>query len=239
VLAQEEESERLDLAARHGAGSHRQVLEADPLPPLERVAEAIEHAGVPRRRRLAGGEDDRGRIGAHRVHREVAGQLAQRRLDVTRQDRITERDDPHRRVHDRRELGGVEGQQGQRPVPVAVHARRLGRLSVLKDREIREIEVFRGKAVARHLARLAGHGPDRNPELAELVLVALELPAQTVRVAGALVGRDVRRQLLEARREMPAKEGGEQIDPALDLGHAGARSGSVRGRRRPHDSRGV
>jgi hypothetical protein len=60
---------------------------------------------------------------------------------------------------------------------------------------------------------------DRHAEPAELVLVALEHPAPGIVRLTAGIGGYVVDQLLERGGVVPSEQGGEEVDPALDLGH--------------------
>jgi hypothetical protein len=213
VLVQEEDPERLDSAAADGVAAHRVIPERHPLPAFERPVEADEKVRIGLRPR--GQQPSVSATG--RIHRQIARQLPDRRLGMLGEGRIAQLPDPRGGVRYGGQLLGLEAEGRERAVAVRVLLSRL-RPALGADGEVGEIEVAGLEPVAEGLSLRGLDRLDRHPESPQLVLVALEHPAPGIVRPAAGIGGDVADQLVERDVVVPAEEGGEEIDPALDLG---------------------
>ena len=214
VLVEEEEAERLDRARAGHVGAHRAVDDGDALPVLERVAQRREHLQV--------GLGTRGRdVGVARpgrVERQVHGQLPHGRVGVLGEQRVAQIAHPRGRVAHRLELVGLEAQRGERRIAVLVETGRPGRPSLHHERQVREVEVPREELVPVGSTVTILDGLDQDAEPPQLVLVALEHAAEGLLLLAGLEAGDAGDEILEGDREAVGEEGGEDVDPALDLG---------------------
>src|SRR2546426_12631553 len=213
----------LDDALLFLVAADRVVAAADRAALLHRPAQGGELLVEGRRRGL----DESALLLPDARFRKVERQFPERRSRGAAQRRVCELGDPLGGATQHGELVRFQSHLGE----VVRTARRPGaRTAGAANREIGEVEVFGSEEVGLDLLVLVGRDDfvhcERHAQLAQLALVALELaaggfaPRRGTGVPVLFVIRDLAQDLLARHRKAVVEEEGDEVEPALGLGHA-------------------